>query len=234
MNNRVFHKDKNEYVQNIFVFIFISFWSLESPQINSFIFFGVSMSHDKLFKLSQLSVAISLALPLGIAHVQAAANQVEAQTLSEVVVLGTNRSNVKALESLAPVEVISNKTLEQSGAATLNQALSQLVPSFNFPQGQNAAKGTGAVRSASLRGLSPAYTLILVDGKRRNPTGKLTSADPFGGDQYVEINTIPLSAIERVEVLRDGASAQYGSDAIAGVINIVLKKKDNGGEVTAR
>ena len=180
------------------------------------------MSHEKLFKLSQLSVAISLALPLSVAQAQSSNNQVEAQTLSEVVVLGTNRSNVKALESLAPIEVISNKTLEQSGAATLNQALSQLVPSFNFPQGQNASKGTGAVRSASLRGLSPAYTLILVDGKRRNPAGKLVSgADPFPADQYVEINTIPLSAIERVEVLRDGASAQYGSDAIAGVINIV-------------
>lgn len=193
------------------------------------------MSHEKLFKLSQLSVAISLALPLSVAQAQSSNNLVEAQTLSEVVVLGTNRSNVKALESLAPIEVISNKTLEQSGAATLNQALSQLVPSFNFPQGQNASKGTGAVRSASLRGLSPAYTLILVDGKRRNPTGKLVSgADPFPADQYVEINTIPLSAIERIEVLRDGASAQYGSDAIAGVINIILKKKDNGGEVTAR
>lgn len=193
------------------------------------------MLNKKYFKLSQLSFAISLVLPFTALQANKEQTHTEAQTLSEVVVLGTNRNNVKALESLAPIEVISSKIIEQSGATTLNQALSQLVPSFNFPQGQNASKGTGAVRSASLRGLSPAYTLILVDGKRRNPTGKLVSgADPFGADQFVEINTIPLSAIERVEVLRDGASAQYGSDAIAGVINIVLKKKDKGGDVTAR
>ncbi|MCQ3822996.1 TonB-dependent receptor plug domain-containing protein, partial [Streptococcus agalactiae] len=112
--------------------------------------------------------------------------------------------------------------------------LSQLVPSFNFPQGQNASKGTSAVRAASLRGLSPAYTLILVNGKRRNPTGRLSGVDPWGADQLVELNNIPISAIERVEVLRDGASAQYGSDAIAGVLNIVLKERDSGGGFQTR
>jgi len=155
-------------------------------------------------------------------------------TLATVVSLGTRRQDVTALQSLAPVELITPEQLQNSGAVTLNQALSQLVPSFNFPQGQNASKGTSAVRSASLRGLSPAYTLVLVNGKRRNPTGRLSGVDPWGADQLVELNNIPLSAIERVEVLRDGASAQYGSDAIAGVLNIVLKERDSGGGLQTR
>ncbi|OTG87465.1 hypothetical protein B9T31_02885 [Acinetobacter sp. ANC 4558] len=196
------------------------------------------MKTEYLFNKSTLSVAIILALAHSSQSLYAAETvpqESEAKLLQEVVVLGTKRNNVKALESLAPVEIISSKTLEQTGALTLNQALNQLIPSFNFPQGQNASKGTGAVRSASLRGLSPAYTLILVDGKRRNLSGKLVNgADPFPADQFVEINTIPISAIDRVEVLKDGASAQYGSDAIAGVINIVLKKKDHGGELSYR
>ena len=155
-------------------------------------------------------------------------------TLATVVTLGTRRQDVTALKSLAPVELITPEQIEHTGAVTLNQALSQLVPSFNFPQGQNASKGTSAVRSASLRGLSPAYTLILVNGKRRNPTGRLSGVDPWGADQLVELNNIPISAIERVEVLRDGASAQYGSDAIAGVLNIVLKERDSGAGLQTR
>lgn len=163
-----------------------------------------------------------------------ALNDAEAPRLQTVIALGTRRHDVTALESLAPVELITPRQIEQTGAVTLNQALTQLVPSFNFPQGQNASKGTSAVRSASLRGLSPAYTLVLVNGKRRNPVGKLSGVDPWGADQLVEINNIPISAIERVEVLRDGASAQYGSDAIAGVLNIVLKERDAGGQVSTR
>lgn len=155
-------------------------------------------------------------------------------TLATVVTLGTRRQDVTALKSLAPVELITPEQIQNTGAVTLNQALTQLVPSFNFPQGQNASKGTSAVRSASLRGLSPAYTLILVNGKRRNPTGRLSGVDPWGADQLVELNNIPISAIERVEVLRDGASAQYGSDAIAGVLNIVLKERDSGGGLQTR
>ena len=155
-------------------------------------------------------------------------------TLATVVTLGTRRQDVTALKSLAPVELITPEQIQNSGAVTLNQALTLLVPSFNFPQGQNASKGTSAVRSASLRGLSPAYTLILVNGKRRNPTGRLSGVDPWGADQLVELNNIPISGIERVEVLSDGASAQYGSDAIAGVINVVLKEKDSGGGLQTR
>ena len=110
--------------------------------------------------------------------------------------------------------------LQSTGAVTINQALSKLHPSFNFPQGQNAVKGQG-VRAASLRGVGPAYTLILVNGKRRHVSAQLSGTDPWPAAQVVDLNVIPVSAVDHVEVLRDGAAAQYGSDAIAGVVNIV-------------
>src|SRR6478609_2958744 len=154
-------------------------------------------------------------------------------TLDTVVVLGTSRSDITALTSTAPVDVITPKQLQDTGAVTINQALAKLHPSFNFPQGQNAVKGQG-VRAASLRGVGPAYTLVLVNGKRRNVSAQLSGTDPWPAAQVVDINVIPVSAVARVEVLRDGAAAQYGSDAIAGVINIVLKSSDTGGDISAR
>lgn len=153
-------------------------------------------------------------------------------SLDTVVVLGTARSNTTSLTSTAPVDVITPEQLQQTGSVTLNEALSKLHPSFNFPQGQNAVKGQG-VRSASLRGVGPAYTLVLVNGKRRNPSALLANTDPWPAAQVVDINTIPISAVDHIEVLRDGAAAQYGSDAIAGVINIVLKKDVPGTDLTA-
>ncbi|HMN46632.1 MAG TPA: TonB-dependent receptor [Povalibacter sp.] len=152
--------------------------------------------------------------------------------LDTIVVLGTARQDTTALTSTAPVDVITPAQLKETGAVTLNQALSKLHPSFNFPQGQNAVKGQG-VRAASLRGVGPAYTLILVNGKRRNVSAQLSGTDPWPAAQVVDLNVIPVSAVERVEVLRDGAAAQYGSDAIAGVVNIVLKDSSSGGDVVA-
>jgi iron complex outermembrane receptor protein len=153
--------------------------------------------------------------------------------LDSIVVLGTARQDITPLTSTAPVDVISSTDLQKAGAVNLNEALSKLHPSFNFPQGQNAVKGQG-VRSASLRGVGPGYTLVLVNGKRRNLSAQLSGTDPWPATQVVDINTIPISAVERIEVLRDGAAAQYGSDAIAGVINIVLKTESSGADIDAR
>ncbi len=153
--------------------------------------------------------------------------------LDTVVVLGTSRQNATMLTSTAPVDVITPEQLQETGAVTINQALSKLHPSFNFPQGQNAVKGQG-VRAASLRGVGPAYTLVLVNGKRRNVSAQLSGTDPWPSAQVVDINVIPVSAVDHIEVLRDGAAAQYGSDAIAGVINIVLKQQHADGDITAR
>jgi iron complex outermembrane recepter protein len=162
-----------------------------------------------------------------------AAGAADDSGLDTVVVLGTSLKNTTSLTSTSPVDVITPEQINNSGAQTINEVLSRLDPTFNFPQGQNAVKGMG-VRAASLRGVGPAYTLILVNGKRRNPSALLANTDPWLPAQVVDINTIPVSAVDHIEVLRDGAAAQYGSDAIAGVINIVLRSNADGGEVTAR
>ena len=167
-------------------------------------------------------------------HAQEAAGNAEREAAVETVtILGTARSDKTELTSTAPVDVITPEQLQQTGAVTVNEALSRLHPSFNFPQGQNAVKGQG-VRSASLRGVGPAYTLVLVNGKRRNVSAQLTGTDPWPAAQVVDLNVIPFSAVDHIEVLRDGAAAQYGSDAIAGVINIVLKNSAHGGDVAGR
>ena len=191
------------------------------------------------FKAAALTLAISAAA-IAPAHAQrielASADSSpdtggpSSDAVDEVVVLGTAREDVTSLTSTAPIDVISSAELKSTGAVNLNEALSKLHPSFNFPQGQNAVKGQG-VRSASLRGVGPGYTLVLVNGKRRNLSALLAGTDPWPATQVVDINTIPMSAVERIEVLRDGASAEYGSDAIAGVINIVLKSNAKGGDV---
>ncbi|MCV2348307.1 TonB-dependent receptor plug domain-containing protein [Paucibacter sp. Y2R2-4] len=151
--------------------------------------------------------------------------------LDSVVVLGSVRGDATVLTSSAPVDVFSSQQIAETGAVSINQALAKLHPSFNFPQGQNAVKGQG-VRSASLRGVSPAYTLVLVNGKRRNASAQLTGTDPWPAATVVDLNVIPVSAVQRIEVLRDGAAAQYGSDAIAGVVNIVLRDSDTGGKLS--
>jgi iron complex outermembrane receptor protein len=172
---------------------------------------------------------LALAAGFNAAYAQPGPNPAAADQIDSVVVLGSARHDATVLTSSAPVDVITPVQLKETGAVTLNQALAQLHPSFNFPQGQNAVKGQG-VRSASLRGVSPAYTLVLVNGKRRNASAQLTGTDPWPAATVVDLNTIPITAVARIEVLRDGAAAQYGSDAIAGVINIVLRDASGGGE----
>lgn len=182
---------------------------------------------------AEVSAGTSESLAEAAAAGNAEADAASDERLESVVVLGTSQKNTTTLTSTAPVDVITPEQLQETGAVTVNQALSKLHPSFNFPQGQNAVKGQG-IRAASLRGVGPAYTLILINGKRRNLSALLANTDPWPAAQVVDINAIPISAIDHIEVLRDGAAAQYGSDAIAGVINIVLKKNSDGGDVTAQ
>ncbi|WP_419794000.1 TonB-dependent receptor [Pseudomonas palleroniana] len=167
------------------------------------------------------------------AKVQTTAAQ--APTLDRVVTIGTRRSDATALTSAAPVDVINAEELKQTGAISLNQALFQLLPSFNFPQNQSATRGQNP-KGASLRGLAPDQTLVLINGKRRHASAvvNISGGVPFIGAQPVDLDMIPISSIDHVEVLRDGASAQYGSDAVAGVINIVLKERDSGGQVNTQ
>jgi iron complex outermembrane receptor protein len=151
--------------------------------------------------------------------------------LDEVIVTGTRESGVKALDSATPIQVVSAEALKASGSPDLMSALAAIVPSL-----QMQAFGfdmSGQTLQARLRGVSPNDVLVLVNGKRRHTTANLAidTGSPFQGGAGVDLNFIPLDAIDHVEVLTDGAAAQYGSDAIAGVINIILKKSSSGGSL---
>jgi len=183
--------------------------------------------------LRRLAIALSLALAAaGPAHAQPQA--APATTLDSVVVTGVRASSRTALESPVPVDVLSAEDLRAAGAVNgeLGQALATLLPSFNFPRQSNSG-GSDHVRAAQLRGLSPDQVLVLVNGKRFHTSALVNTDTKIGnGTTPVDFNAIPISAIKRIEVLRDGAGAQYGSDAIAGVINIILDDAPQGGEVT--
>ena len=152
------------------------------------------------------------------------------QTVDAVVVVGTRRIGRRALEAPVPIEVVNREQLSLTGQSETGRALQMLVPSFNFPS-STISDGTDALRPATLRGLGPDQVLVLVNGKRRHKSALLHVNSSVGrGTAGTDFNAIPSAAIERIEVLRDGAAAQYGSDAIAGVINIVLKNDVNTGD----
>jgi iron complex outermembrane receptor protein len=154
-----------------------------------------------------------------------------AEELEQVVITGTRVANRSALDTAVPVDVVSAAALQNLGVAELNQALSVALPSFNFPR-PGLTDGTDTVRPASLRGLAPDQTLVLVNGKRRHTAALVNINGSVGrGSAAVDLNTIPNVAVRAIEVLRDGASAQYGSDAIAGVINLRMREDSSGGEL---
>lgn len=157
----------------------------------------------------------------------------EQEAGADILVIGTRASDRTVAESPVPVDVLSFEALQTSGYTETNRVLTQLVPSFNFPQ-PSITDGTDTVRPATLRGLSPDQTLVLINGKRRHTTALLNINGSVGrGSAAVDINLIPSIALGRVEVLRDGAAAQYGSDAIAGVINFQLAELREGFRFTA-
>jgi len=149
--------------------------------------------------------------------------------VDELVVTGTRTEGRTRLESLAPVDVISDEALQRQGTTELGAALATLAPSLDFPR-PAITDGTDSVRPATLRGLAPDQTLVLLNGMRRHASALVNVNGSIGrGSAAVDLNAIPTVAIDRVEVLRDGASAQYGSDAIAGVINMRLREARQGG-----
>lgn len=153
-------------------------------------------------------------------HARQVAPAPEAAEVDTLVVTGTRRLDRTAFESAAPVDVVSQETLKSIVSDEIMDKLAATTPSFNV-QRLPAADGQAFVRPATLRGLSPDQTLVLVNGKRRHRSAVLGGR----GQQGVDLASLGTSGIERIEVLRDGASAQYGSDAIAGVINIILSDK---------
>lgn len=144
--------------------------------------------------------------------------------LDAFVSTGTRFNDRTVLDSPVPIDVVTRAEMQQGGYTEVSQMLQALVPSFNFPR-PSITDGTDHIRPATLRGLAPDQVLVLVNGKRRHSSALVNLNGSIGrGSVSVDFNALPSSAIERVEVLRDGASAQYGSDAIAGVINVILRK----------
>jgi len=188
-------------------------------------------------KLSPLATAIFLALSTSSVFAQesdpasAPSATKVANTLDTVIVTGTRVSDRTVAESQSPIDIITPEALQATGTTELATALARALPSLNFPR-PAITDGTSGVRPAQLRGLSPDQVLVLVNGKRRHISALVNVNGSIGrGSSAVDFNAIPIAAIERVEVLRDGASAQYGSDAIAGVVNIVLKGSGKGGSL---
>jgi iron complex outermembrane receptor protein len=182
-------------------------------------------------KKQVLALTIASLFATGAAVAQTTA-KADDSAAAVVVVTGTRVSNRTVLDTSAPVDVISADTLKNAGTTELNQALSIALPSLNFPR-PALTDGTDTIRPATLRGMAPDQTLVLVNSKRRHASALVNLNGSIGrGSAAVDLNTIPTAIIKNIEVLRDGAAAQYGSDAIAGVINLRLRTDRSGGEGT--
>ncbi len=181
---------------------------------------------------SAIAIAVAAAGSSGPVLAQIAAPPQRVEEASEgdaIIVTGTRAIGTIAADSAAPIKVLSEERMSNVGQPNLNQVLTQLVPSFTAQAfGGDTANLT---LSARLRGLSPNHTLVLVNGKRRHGTANLAVlGGPYQGAATADLDLISPSSISRIEVLEDGAAAQYGSDAIAGVINIILKNDKSGGD----
>ena len=161
--------------------------------------------------------------------------QDEEQLVEELVVVGSRRRDRSAADSPVPVDVITGEDFRNLGDTDMDSLLAALVPSYNVDT-QPISDAATVIRPASLRGLPSDATLVLVNGKRRHRGSIITwlGGGTSDGSHGPDVGAIPALALDRVEVLRDGAAAQYGSDAIAGVINFVLKEDTSGGSMEAR
>jgi iron complex outermembrane receptor protein len=193
---------------------------------------GVSTDIDGAYKISVKENATLIFSYIGFnsatrvadaAKIDVTLSQEGGQELQEVQIVGSRNTKRTVVNSAVPIDVISMKDVTtQSGKIEINQLLQYIAPSFNANK-QSGSDGADHVDPASLRGMGPDQTLVLINGKRRHQSSLVTLYGTRGrGNTGTDLNAIPASAIKRIEILRDGAAAQYGSDAIAGVINIVL------------
>ena len=204
---------------------------------------GVSTDMDGMYKIKVKEGATLVFSYVGFSKLEKAAtdavinvvlSEEGGQNLDEVVVTGSRTAPRSNTTTPLPIDVISSKDLASTGQASFDKALQYKIPSFNTVQ-TPVNDATSLLDPYEIRNMGPSRTLILINGKRKNLSSLLyVQTSPGRGETGADISAIPTDAIERVEILRDGASAQYGSDAIAGVMNIILKKSTNGGSVTAR
>tara|TARA_R110001583_G_scaffold6086_2_gene31767 strand:+ start:3239 stop:5818 length:2580 start_codon:yes stop_codon:yes gene_type:complete len=188
------------------------------------------------FKTTTLALAVSLAL--GTVQSYAAeddASKVKAKNIEKIVVVGSRGAPRSVNDSPVPIDLIGSEELERGGNTNMLELLKGTIPSFNVHENP-ISDAASLVKPANLRGLSSDSTLILVNGKRRHRSSVIAmlGGGINDGAHGTDISVIPSSALKQVEVLRDGAAAQYGSDAIAGVMNFVLKDDAEGGSLTAR
>jgi iron complex outermembrane receptor protein len=204
---------------------------------------GVSTDVDGMYKIKVKEGATLVFSYVGFSKLEKAAtdavidvvlSEEGGQNLNEVVVTGTRTAPRSNTTSALPIDVLSSKDLTSTGQASFDKALQYKIPSFNTVQ-TPVNDATSLLDPYEIRNMGPSRTLILINGKRKNLSSLLyVQTSPGRGETGSDISAIPTDAIERVEILRDGASAQYGSDAIAGVMNIILKKNTNGASVTMR
>jgi len=181
----------------------------------------------KINQQCKVTLAIGMALGTLALSVQASESPEAAtnatQDIETINILGSRVSSRTSTESTSPVDIIASNTLTKGGFTELGQSLQATAPSFNFSRTQ-VSDGSDLFRPATLRGMQPDQTLVLVNGKRRHTQSIFGNFGTVGGGAAgTDMNAIPLTALQNVQVLRDGAAAQYGSDAIAGVINLSLK-----------
>lgn len=180
---------------------------------------------------SLVAIAVASALASSSAWTAEEAATESEESIEEIIVTGTRRIGMTVDDSPAPVQIVTAEALQESGAPDLMNSLAFQVPSFNASQqGTDMASATLV---ASMRALSPNHTLVLVNGKRRHFTSNVAVLGAYAGAASADLSFIPSSAIASTEVLTDGAAALYGSDAIAGVINMITKKDFNGGTLRA-
>lgn len=178
-----------------------------------------------LYSASLLALATAVATP-------AMAQGADGGEVEAVIVTGTRSTERTVTSSLAPIDVLPANELQKSGRQSPRDLISTLVPSATTSN--SGAGASFAVKTVSLRGLNADQVLVLVNGKRRHNTAILfVNGTTQNGQSPPDLDLIPSGAIERVEVLRDGASAQYGSDALAGVVNLILKNRSSGGSISA-
>lgn len=188
----------------------------------------------KLFPSSALSLAVALsAAPMG--QITFAQGTEEAGELEEVVVTGSRRAPRSVFDSAVPIDVVGGDDFANQGDSDLSNLLRNVVPSYNV-NAQPISDAATIVRPANMRGLAPDHTLVLVNGKRRHRAAVIywLGNGVADGAQGPDISPIPAIALKQVEVLRDGAAAQYGSDAIAGVMNFILKDDQEGGSIEVK
>lgn len=185
------------------------------------------MKYDAVVSLGAIAIALSCAVP---AFAQDTAPQAAEETPGQtIIVTGTRRTDRTVAESPTPIDVYSGQELQKQGTADMNQVIQNLVPSFSVAR-YAIGDGSSFVRPPNLRGLAPDQTLVLVNGKRmhRSALVQIGANAQSAGAHSADLAQIPAIAVKAVEVLRDGASAQYGSDAIAGVINMTLRDGTDG------